>query len=69
MRRGESGFVAGGPPMVLTSVGRDTRRALVLVLHDSQQSWMTVAADGQLFRRVKTARGLELRIELVSRSP
>jgi quercetin dioxygenase-like cupin family protein len=45
MRRGESGFVAGGPPMVLTSVGRDTRRALVLVLHDSQQSWMTVATN------------------------
>jgi len=30
---------------MLTSVGPETRRALVLVLHDVLESWMTVAAD------------------------
>lgn len=45
LRKGESGFVAGGPPMMLTGVGPDIRRALVLVLHDSEQPWMTVTTD------------------------
>ena len=45
MRKGESGFVAGGPPMLLTGLGPDTRRALVLVLHDSEKPWMTVTTD------------------------
>jgi quercetin dioxygenase-like cupin family protein len=45
LRRGESGFVAEGPPMMLTSAGPDTRRALVLVLHDSSEPWMTVTTD------------------------
>ncbi len=45
LRRGESGFVAGGPPMMLTSLDQDTRRALVLVLHDSAEPWMTVTTD------------------------
>jgi quercetin dioxygenase-like cupin family protein len=45
LRTGESGFVAGGPPMMLTGIGPDTRRALVLVLHDAEQPWMTVTTD------------------------
>jgi quercetin dioxygenase-like cupin family protein len=45
LRKGESGFVASGPPMMLTGLGPDTRRALVLVLHDSEKPWMTVATD------------------------
>ena len=45
LRKGESGFVAAGPPMMLTSLGPDTRRALVLVLHDSAQPWMTVTTE------------------------
>jgi quercetin dioxygenase-like cupin family protein len=45
MRKGESGFVAGGPMMLLTGVGPETRRALVLVLHDAQEPWMTVTTE------------------------
>ena len=45
LRKGESGFVAEGPPMMLTGLGPDTRRALVLVLHDSEKPWMTVTTD------------------------
>ena len=45
LRKGESGFVAGGPPMMLTGLGPDTRRALVLVLHDSAKPWMTVTTE------------------------
>jgi quercetin dioxygenase-like cupin family protein len=41
MRAGEAGFVPPGPPMVLTSIGSETRRALVLVLHDALQPWQT----------------------------
>jgi quercetin dioxygenase-like cupin family protein len=45
LRTGESGFVKAGPPMMLTGIGADTRRALVLVLHDADQPWMTVTTD------------------------
>jgi len=45
LRKGEGGFVAAGPPMMLTGLGPDIRRALVLVLHDSEKPWMTVATD------------------------
>ena len=45
LRKGEGGFVEAGPPMLLTSVGPETRRSLVLVLHDSEQPWMTVTTD------------------------
>lgn len=45
MRAGEGGFVPAGPPMLLTSVGPETRRALVLVLHDPSEPWMTIASD------------------------
>jgi len=45
LRSGESGFVESGPPMMLTGIGPDIRRALVLVLHDADQPWMTVTTD------------------------
>jgi quercetin dioxygenase-like cupin family protein len=45
LREGESGFVEAGPPMMLTSLGPATRRSLLLVLHDSEQPWMTVTTD------------------------
>jgi quercetin dioxygenase-like cupin family protein len=41
LRADEGGFVPPGPPMVLTSIGPETRRALVLVLHDESQPWQT----------------------------
>jgi quercetin dioxygenase-like cupin family protein len=45
IRAGEGGFVPAGPPMLLTSIGTETRRALVLVLHDASEPWMTVTTD------------------------
>jgi quercetin dioxygenase-like cupin family protein len=45
IRTGESGVVHAGPPMMLTSVGAETRRALVLVLHATGEPWMTVTTD------------------------
>ena len=45
LRAGESGFVPAGPPMRLSSVGADTRRSVLLVLHDTAQPWMTVTGD------------------------
>lgn len=36
---GEPLLIAGGQPMQLTSIGTETRRSIVLVLHDSSQSW------------------------------
>jgi hypothetical protein len=45
IRAGQGGFVPSGPPMMLTGVGTEVRRALVLVLHDSSQPWMTIASD------------------------
>ena len=41
LRTGEGGFVPPGPPMVLTSIGPETRRALFLVLHDASEPWQT----------------------------
>jgi hypothetical protein len=41
LRAGEGGLVPPGPPMVLTSIGSETRRALFLVLHDASQPWLT----------------------------
>ena len=45
IRAGEGGFVQQGPSMVLTSIGTEVRRALVLVLHDTSQPWMTNTTD------------------------
>lgn len=44
-RAGQSAFVPGGTPMLLSTVGSQTRRAVVLVLHDRTQPWMTQASD------------------------
>lgn len=38
-------IVPGGPPMHLTATGTETRRALVLILHDSSQPPTTPAPD------------------------
>ena len=45
LRSGEGGFVPPGPPMVLTSIGSETRRALFLVLHDASEPWQTNTAE------------------------
>ena len=42
---GDSAVIPEGPPMSLVSVGTELRRALVLVLHESAQPWMTPASD------------------------
>ena len=36
-----------GPPMALNSVGTETRRSVLLVLHDTSQPWITMAVDWQ----------------------
>jgi quercetin dioxygenase-like cupin family protein len=41
---GEPLLLAGGQPMRLTSVGTETRRSLVLVLHDSARPWKVPAS-------------------------
>ena len=45
LHAGGSAFVAGGVPMTLTHSQKVTRRALVLVLQDASQPWMTKAND------------------------
>lgn len=42
---GQHVIVPHGPPMELTATGTETRRALVLVLHDSSQPATTPASD------------------------
>ena len=44
-RTGESAVASEGPPMALSSVGTETRRSVVLVLHDTSQPWITMASD------------------------
>ncbi len=44
-RTGEGAVVPEGPPMALSSVGTETRRAVLLVLHDTSQPWITMAND------------------------
>lgn len=38
-RAGESAIVPEGPPMILSTVGNDTRRAVLMVLHDARKPW------------------------------
>lgn len=45
MHAGEGGVVPGGPSMQLLGVGTTTRRALVLVLHASEQPWITPTSE------------------------
>ena len=44
-RAGEGAIVPQGPPMVLHSVGTETRRSVLLVLHESSQPWSILASD------------------------
>lgn len=44
-RAGEGAVVPEGPPMALSSVGTETRRSVLLVLHDRSQPWITMASD------------------------
>ncbi|MEP7001954.1 MAG: hypothetical protein ABI969_15815 [bacterium] len=45
LRAGESGMVPQGPPMSISVVGPDTRRAVLLVLHPTAEPWVSSAAD------------------------
>jgi hypothetical protein len=40
-------IVPGGPPMHLTATGTETRRALVLIVHDASEAPTTPAPDWQ----------------------
>jgi quercetin dioxygenase-like cupin family protein len=44
---GDTTIVPEGPPMALNSVGTETRRSVLLVLHDTTQPWITMAVDWQ----------------------
>jgi quercetin dioxygenase-like cupin family protein len=44
-RAGQGAVVPMGPPMVLTGMGTEMRRSVVLVLHDMSQPWMTITTD------------------------
>ncbi len=46
-RAGEGAMVEEGPRMSLVGIGRETRRAVLLVLHDSSQPWMKLVNDWQ----------------------
>ena len=45
IRAGESAMAAAGPPMVLNHVGADTRRSVLLVLHESSEPWISRVSD------------------------
>ena len=47
---GDTTIVPEGPPMALNSVGSETRRSVLLVLHDTTQPWITMASDWQIRR-------------------
>ena len=44
-RAGQGAVVPMGPAMVLTGMGTEMRRSVVLVLHDTSQPWMTITTD------------------------
>ena len=44
-RAGQAAVVPMGPPMVLTGMGTQMRRSVVLVLHDTRAPWMTITTD------------------------
>jgi len=44
-RAGEGAVVPEGPPMALSSVGTETRRSVLLVLHDASQPWIEMESD------------------------
>ena len=45
VRAGEGSMVAAGPPMAISVVGPETRRAVLLVLHPTAEPWMVSAPD------------------------
>jgi quercetin dioxygenase-like cupin family protein len=44
---GDTTVVPEGPPMALNRVGTETRRSVLLVLHDTAQPWVTMESDWQ----------------------
>lgn len=44
-RAGQGAVVPMGPPMVLTGMGTELRRAVALVLHDTREPWFALATD------------------------
>ncbi len=40
-RAGEGAVVPEGPPMILSTLGSETRRAVLMVVHDSRRPWNT----------------------------
>ncbi len=44
-RKGTDIIIPEGQPMNLVTIGNETRRSIVLVLHSSSHAWMTVADD------------------------
>lgn len=38
-RAGEGAVVPEGPPMILSTVGNETRRAVLMVIHDARRPW------------------------------
>jgi hypothetical protein len=47
VRAGQSGVIAEGPPMSITVIGNQVRRAVALVLHDTSQPWAIMVHDWQ----------------------
>jgi hypothetical protein len=45
VKAGEAAVIREGPPMMLSSVGTETRRSVLLVLHDSAQPWTSPVTD------------------------
>ncbi|HEY5721007.1 MAG TPA: cupin domain-containing protein [Allosphingosinicella sp.] len=45
VRAGEGAVVPEGPPMVLSSVGQEMRRSVLLVLHETNRPWTMVRHD------------------------
>lgn len=46
-RAGDGALVPEGPPMVLSSIGTETRRSVLLVLHESSRAWTAPHAGWQ----------------------
>ena len=45
VKAGESSLVREGPPMMLSSVGSEKRRSVLLVLHDSSKPWSSLHTE------------------------
>jgi len=58
-RAGQGAVVPQGPPMVLTGLGTELRRSVVLVLHDAAEPWMTITSEWKPARACSAARGVQ----------